>query len=118
MYGIEFMRLLAKEKPMKDGPITGRGHMRDLYVLCKALAYAIETIEKLPPRWQEWSDKEDMKLLLDHMTSNPGIGLTSEYYHLIARSHIEHRPINMNDGNMTLGPRETADVVPLKPKGK
>jgi hypothetical protein len=45
---------------MSNG-ITGR----DGYIICKALAYAIETIERLPQRWQELGDLEDMKLILD-----------------------------------------------------
>jgi hypothetical protein len=38
--------------------------VRETYVMAKALAYAIKTIEALPRRWQEYSDKEDMKLIL------------------------------------------------------
>ncbi len=38
--------------------------MREMYVTAKALAYAIKTIEALPPRWQEASDAEDMKAIL------------------------------------------------------
>ncbi len=37
---------------------------REIYVMAKALAYAIKTIESMPQRWQEWSDKEDMKIIL------------------------------------------------------
>jgi hypothetical protein len=39
-------------------------NMREQWVMANALAYAIHTIESLPPRWQEASDKEDMKVLL------------------------------------------------------
>jgi hypothetical protein len=42
--------------------ITGR----DGYIMMKALASAIITIEQLPPKRQERSDKEDMKALLHH----------------------------------------------------
>jgi hypothetical protein len=38
---------------------------RDGYIMAKALAYAITTIERLPDQWQEWSDCEDMKLIFD-----------------------------------------------------
>lgn len=38
--------------------------MREHWVLANALAYAIHTIESLPPRWQEASDCADMKVLL------------------------------------------------------
>jgi hypothetical protein len=41
--------------------ITGR----DGYILAKSLAYAITAIKMLPERWQEWSDKEDMKLFFE-----------------------------------------------------
>lgn len=39
-------------------------NMRAQLVMAKALAYAIRVIENLPVRWQEQSDKEDMKKLL------------------------------------------------------
>ena len=39
-------------------------NIRQVYVMAKALAYAIKTIEALPKRWQEFSDKEDMKIIL------------------------------------------------------
>jgi len=38
---------------------------RDRLVMCKALAYAIVTIERLPRQQQEVSDKEAMLALLD-----------------------------------------------------
>jgi hypothetical protein len=37
---------------------------RERYVSAVALAYAVTIIESLPRRWQEWSDKEDMKVIL------------------------------------------------------
>ena len=43
--------------------ITGR----DGYIVCKALCYAIEAIARLPEKWQELSDAEDMKLIRDAM---------------------------------------------------
>jgi hypothetical protein len=46
---------------MKD--VTGR----DGYLICKALAYAIEAIHALPRKWQEEGDAEDMRLLLEAM---------------------------------------------------
>jgi hypothetical protein len=66
---------------MRD--ITSREHT----ILCKALAYAIETIEALPPQWQEWSDKEDMIKLLDTIAEHP------EHYRICARGHIERRGV-------------------------
>jgi len=47
--------------------VTGR----DGYLLAQAFAYAITAIELRPKRWQEWSNKEGMKLLLDHLVPNP-----------------------------------------------
>ncbi len=41
--------------------ITGR----DTYIIAKALAYAIKTIESLPERWQEHSDYLDMKAIFE-----------------------------------------------------
>jgi hypothetical protein len=50
-----------------QGPsVTGR----DDYIMLQALAYAITAIEQRPERFQEWSNKEDMKLLLDHFCTN------------------------------------------------
>lgn len=37
---------------------------RETYVSAVALAYAITIIESVPRQWQEWSDKEDMKVIL------------------------------------------------------
>ena len=45
----------------KPDSITGR----DFYIVAKALAYAIETIESLPERWQEYQDCLDMKAILE-----------------------------------------------------
>jgi hypothetical protein len=47
---------------MSNKNITGR----DGYIMLKALAYAIETIDRLPEPWQEASDCEDMNRLLGH----------------------------------------------------
>ena len=47
------------------------------YVVCRALAYAIVTIERLPKRQHKWSDKEAMMDLLDRFAT-PGLG--SEYF--------------------------------------
>jgi hypothetical protein len=58
--------------PKKSTPLIGRGFSdpggvtgRDAYILAKALAYAIQTIEALPERWQEWSDCRDMQAILE-----------------------------------------------------
>lgn len=51
-----------------DSGITGRGTMRDRYILCNALAYAITVIGRLPIERQEASNANDMKLMLNHLT--------------------------------------------------
>jgi hypothetical protein len=71
---------MNKSPKSKSQSITGR----DGYVMAQALAYAIEAIEHLPDEWQEWSNKEDMKLLLN--TLHPGM---AENLRIAARGHIE-----------------------------
>jgi hypothetical protein len=68
--------------------ITGRDH----YIICKALAYAITAIERLPDRWQEASDKEDMRRLLAAMTEDPN------HYFISARAHLERRGVTLEQG--------------------
>ena len=46
--------------------VTGR----DNYILMQALGYAIEAIGRLPERWQERSNREDMIELLAAMSDN------------------------------------------------
>jgi hypothetical protein len=88
--------------------ITGR----DRLILCKALAYAIETIENLPDQWQEVSDKEDMIALLDALTKNAG------HYRIGARSHIERRGVKVVAGHVDVADRETGTVVTGLFKGR
>ncbi len=66
--------------------ITGRGPMRDRFILCNTLAYAILTIERLPKRQQEYSNKEDMKLLLEYMS---GDFLGAQHWMDVARHHMD-----------------------------
>jgi hypothetical protein len=91
--------------------ITGR----DGFIICKALAYAIETIERLPEQWQEWSDKEDMKRLLDAIT-----GGKPDFYRTVARSHIERRGVKVVAGQLDVADREEGGVVRgiFPPSGK
>jgi len=56
--------------------VTGR----DNYIIMSALAYAIEAIDRLPQRWQEWSDQKDMIALLDAMSDQP------DFYRIGART--------------------------------
>jgi hypothetical protein len=61
--------------------VTGR----DGYIEAQALAYAIMAIELRPERYQEWSNKEDMKTILDHLCTDGRIKR-----HLLdnARAHL------------------------------
>jgi len=81
--------------------ITGRDH----WLLCKALAYAIETIGRLPKRWQERSDRQDMIKLLDALSASP------DYFRTGARSHIERRGVKLVAGRMEVADRDPAGVV-------
>jgi hypothetical protein len=81
LVAIRNRRLKMNKSPKsKSQSIAGR----DGYVMAQALAYAIEAIEHLPDKWQEWSNKEDMKLLLN--TLHPGM---AENLRIAARGHIE-----------------------------
>ena len=71
---------MKKSAKLKSRSITGR----DGYIMAQALAYAIEAIEHLPDKWQEWSNKEDMKLLLN--TLQPGM---AENLRIEARGQLE-----------------------------
>jgi hypothetical protein len=66
--------------------ITGRGAARDRLIMCNALAYAILTIESLPQEQQEYSNKEDMKVMLDHFSAN---FLGYAYFLEGARHHMD-----------------------------
>jgi hypothetical protein len=59
--------------------VTGR----DGYILGLALAYAILAIERLPERWQQGSDAENMRQLLDHLTER------ADFFISIARGHLQ-----------------------------
>jgi hypothetical protein len=50
----------ARRPGQANYSVTGR----DGYIIAKALAYAIVSIEGLPEKRREWSDAQDMKLLL------------------------------------------------------
>ncbi len=81
--------------------ITGRDHS----ILCKALAYAIETIEALPEQWQEWSDKEDMIEVLGQLTGQ------SDHYRMAARSHMKRRGVAEANGRIVLADRPPGNIV-------
>jgi len=64
--------------------------LRKQLIMAKALAYAIETIQKLPPRWQEASDCADMKILLDDMHPRwKHLAVASARHHLSAAKDVE-----------------------------
>jgi hypothetical protein len=88
----------------KQTNITGRDHS----TICKALAYAIVAIERLPDEWQEWSDKEDMGKLLEARCPDE---YTRNHYITVARSHLERRGVAIEDGKMVVAPRDPVTVV-------
>jgi len=101
------------KKTQKPKSITGR----DGYILCKALAYAILCIERLPPRWQEFSDKEDMKVMLEYFAN---LHLGTEHFMLTAQAHITKKVMafNKNVGKFELvDPPAESNVVEF-PGGK
>lgn len=77
---------------------------RSKLVIAKALAYAIDAIEHLPPRWREVSDAADMRRILD------GIGPP---FSLIATKSMEH---HINGAMEDLAQGELAKM--LKDEGK
>jgi hypothetical protein len=87
---------------MKQKNVTGR----DGYIICKALAYAIAAIERLPEQWQEHGDREDMRALL-----NAVAGHGSRYFMTAARAHLERRGVTAVDGEIALADRPTGAVV-------
>jgi hypothetical protein len=87
---------------MKRKNVTGR----DGYIVCKALAYAIAAIEHLPERWQEHSDKEDMRALLNAFARH-----RSQYFMTGAQAHLERRGVTAVDGQIALADRPAGDVV-------
>ncbi|MCP3399192.1 hypothetical protein [Bradyrhizobium sp. CCGB20] len=66
--------------PIETTNITGR----DDHIIRKALPYAIETIDRLPSRWREESDREDMTTLL-------GVYGDADAHRLNARQHLAGR---------------------------
>jgi hypothetical protein len=56
-------------------------------IIMKALAYAIEAIERLPPRWRRTSDQEDMIRLLEAGFQKGW----APHWRTVARAHLEQR---------------------------
>jgi hypothetical protein len=67
--------------------------VREQLVMAKALAYAIRVIEGLPLRWQEWSDKEDMKALLSRMGVFTEIAIQSAQHHMDGAQSNVNTPV-------------------------
>jgi hypothetical protein len=51
--------------PSMRNSVTGRNN----FILAQALVYVVETIERLPDRWQEQSNAADMRALLEVLVS-------------------------------------------------
>jgi hypothetical protein len=81
--------------------VTGR----DGYIIAKALAYAISAIEALPPRWQEWSDCEDMKAILRARMSPQSIKqLRLEVLGHLRQCGVDWPPDRLRDGHIPPSP--------------
>jgi hypothetical protein len=83
--------------------VTGR----DGSILVKALAYAIEAIDRLPQQWQEWSDQREMIALLNAMSDQP------DFFRIGARGHLLRRGTTMQDGKRVLNELDPCVVVRL-----
>jgi ketosteroid isomerase-like protein len=59
-------------------------NLRRTLIIAKALAYAIETIKALPSLWQEASDAEDMRAILEEM-GQPWVYLATQS----AKHHLD-----------------------------
>src|SRR5258708_4927157 len=94
-----------RKKIMTTENITGR----DDLIIAKALAYAIESINRLPDLWQEASDARDMERLLISLWGEAG----ARQVRTQARGHIERRGIVVKDGQLEVAPRD-GDVVPIR----
>jgi hypothetical protein len=83
--------------------ITGR----EGQILVKALAYAIEAIERLPPQWQEASDRRDMLALLTALVG----GEWADHWRTIARGHLERRGATAVAGQLVLAERDDPEII-------
>jgi hypothetical protein len=95
--------------------VTGR----DAYIVRKALAYAIEAINRLPPEWRQADEQEDMLTLFDAVAKPD----EQAELRLTARAHLERRgmkPVELPDGITGYAPadRETNGNVVYLHKGK
>jgi hypothetical protein len=82
----------------KPETVTGR----DGYIVAKALTYAIEAIEALPERWQEYSDKEDMIALLEAISPD---ATAREIMRKGVQGHIRQCGVTVIDGQLQLADR-------------
>jgi hypothetical protein len=86
--------------------ITGR----DGYILAKALAFAIEVIDRLPEKWRPRSDRDDMLRLLEAMQPKVHDDLRMQ-----ARATLQRRGITAKDGKFELADRDDdGPIVPIR----
>jgi hypothetical protein len=96
--------------------ITGRDH----YIVCKALAYAIEAIDRLPSEWQEGSDRDDMLQLLEAMSLHANRDRHFAAGHLTATGEMDDASIEMLVSGDVPAPSEadfTSDEEDRNPAG-
>ena len=86
---------------------------RDGDIIAKALAYAIEAIDRLPEAWQEAeaSDRDHMLMLLQHFARPAQV---AGDFRMTARAKLSRRGLRFENGELVLAPREPATVVPLR----
>jgi hypothetical protein len=79
----------SSRKSRQANNITGR----DGYLMMQALAYTIVAIGLRPEEYQEWSNREDMKLLLQHHAGNLAQHfLNNAEMHLTGKDHPASHP--------------------------
>jgi hypothetical protein len=86
--------------------VTGR----DGYILAKALAFAIEVIDRLPEEWRPRSDRDDMLRLLEAIQPK-----AQDDLRMLARAALQRRSITAKNGKLELADREDdGPIVPIR----
>jgi hypothetical protein len=67
-------------------------------LVARALALAVEAVDRLPPNWQTGTDKTEMIAMLHHITT-PG---QADKLRLLARARLEQRGIEVVYGHPEL----------------
>jgi hypothetical protein len=83
--------------------ITGR----DNWIIAKALAYALEALDRLPDEWRPGSDMLDMEKLLAHHA-----GAHAATWRTEARGMLSRRGVTVENGELVVPSPEGA-VVPF-----